>query len=805
MRVGLITLLLWGMSVISMYAQSCILEFQDEDSGAVISDVMIYCPELDTITYSNIQGRGTLNTKEFQKVNIVCIKEGYKTSEITIHRPDSTYRIHMKALRVELEEIYITQNYESDFSSTKLQNVDGFGIYAAKKSELINLNKLLINKSVNNAREVYSSIPGLNIWENDGSGLQLNIGARGLNPNRSANFNTRQNGYDISADALGYPESYYTPPLQVVENIQMVRGAASLQFGPQFGGLLNFKLKEGPTDDKFQLYSENTVGSFGLFNTYNSLGGQLGKINYYGYFSYKQGDSWRKNGAFDQRNGYGMVRWDISEKWKIKLEQTLMNYLARQPGGLVDFQFEENPRQSLRERNWFAVKWKLSALTTDYKFSDQTAYNGRFFFLNAGRKSLGETGPIHRPDPGRERDLVDGIYQNFGHESRLIHRYKTGGRFSTLLTGFRIYRGYSQSKQGLANAGNEATFQFLNPDDLETAAYEFPSWNTAFFTENLFNINDVWTITPGFRFEYIRTAMDGYYKQRVLSGDEVIVNHRFDESKENNRAFMLMGLGVSRKLNQETEAYFNFSQNYRSINFTDLAVINPNLRVDKNMKDERGFNADLGIRGYLWNQTIRFDGSAFFLRYNNRIGLTHVTDSDPVWGNRLVTYRTNVGHARILGLETYLETDFRKIFGLDKNGLRWHGFVNVSVLDGRYTSGGSDIAGNEVENVPPLNFKTGTQLSWANWQFKYQYGITGQHFSDATNSIRVADATRGIIPSYSVMDISMSYTYRMVTIQTGINNLLDQHYFTRRAISYPGPGIIPAPGRSFYLTLGITL
>ena len=78
------------------------------------------------------------------------------------------------------------------------------------------------------------------IFETNDAGLQLNIGGRGLDPNRSAHFNTRQNGYDISADALGYPESYYTPQAEALKEIQVIRGAASLQYGPQFGGLVNF-------------------------------------------------------------------------------------------------------------------------------------------------------------------------------------------------------------------------------------------------------------------------------------------------------------------------------------------------------------------------------------------------------------------------------------------------------------------------------------------------------------------------------------------------------------------------------------
>ena len=79
---------------------------------------------------------------------------------------------------------------------------------------------------LNNSRQIYAQISGLNIYQNDDAGLQLNIGGRGLDPNRTSNFNTRQNGYDISADVLGYPESYYSPPAEAVREIQIVRGAA---------------------------------------------------------------------------------------------------------------------------------------------------------------------------------------------------------------------------------------------------------------------------------------------------------------------------------------------------------------------------------------------------------------------------------------------------------------------------------------------------------------------------------------------------------------------------------------------------
>jgi Fe(3+) dicitrate transport protein len=51
------------------------------------------------------------------------------------------------------------------------------------------------------------------------------------------------------------------------------------------------------------------------------------------------------------------------------------------------------------------------------------------------------------------------------------------------------------------------------------------------------------------------------------------------------------------------------------------------------------------------------------------------------------------------------------------------------------------------------------------------------------------------------MDLSVSWSYRQFKIETGINNLLDNIYFTRRATGYPGPGIIPSPPRTWYATL----
>ena len=83
------------------------------------------------------------------------------------------------------------------------------------------------------------------MWESDAAGLQIGIGVRGLSPNRSSHLSVRQNGSPIAADPLGYPESYYSPPIESLQKVEYISGAGALQYGSQLGGMLNYKTKRG--------------------------------------------------------------------------------------------------------------------------------------------------------------------------------------------------------------------------------------------------------------------------------------------------------------------------------------------------------------------------------------------------------------------------------------------------------------------------------------------------------------------------------------------------------------------------------
>jgi Fe(3+) dicitrate transport protein len=708
----------------------------------------------------------------------------------------------------QLEGVNVRDQKESTFGVTRLKAVEGTTINAGKKSEVIVMDDVVGNKASNNTRQIYSKVAGINIWENDGAGIQLGIGGRGLNPNRVTNFNTRQNGYDISADALGYPESYYSPPAELTDRIEILRGASSLQYGTQFGGLINFKLKEGPTDKPFEITSRETAGSWGFFNTTNSIGGTVKKVQYYAFFQHKQGDGWRPNSDFNVNTAYANITYKATDKLSLTFQYTFMDYLAHQPGGLTDDEFNTDPRQSIRTRNWFKVNWNLGAFILDYKINDNLKFNSRFFGLSAGRDAVGFLDYITRTDAGSDRNLYKDKYTNYGNESRLLYTYKINNNPQNLLVGFRYYRGHTHREQGFGNNGSTGTpsdFNYGNSaaDINRYSSYIFPNYNLAFFAENIFRVNSKFSIIPGIRFEDIITKADGSYISINTDGaGNVIFRQPSEDHKNSSRQFVIGGVGLSYFQNEALQFYGNISQNYRAINFSDLNSNIKGLQVDPNLKDETGYSADIGVRGNI-SSVFNYDVSLFMIHYNNRIGTRDTVDAN---FNDL-RYRTNISRSQSMGLESFAELELLHFINGGTHNTKVSVFTNLALINARYTDPNrKEFYKKKVELAPDVIFKTGLSYEYKRISASYQVSYTSDQFSDATNALHTDNAINGLIPAYTVMDLSAKYRLsKMFSLEGSVNNLADKRYFTRRADSYPGPGIIPADARSFFLTLQVKL
>lgn len=721
----------------------------------------------------------------------VNIKEG-KQQEVNFTLSDVT----------ELQGVSVTAQSGVKGNSF-LPQVNEYTITAGKKNEVILLDNLQANLAMNNSRQIFSRTPGISVWESDGSGIQLGVASRGLSPNRSWEFNVRMDGYDITPDPMGYPEAYYTPPMEVVDRIEIIRGASSLQYGPQFGGLMNFVLRKPDLSTKLVVESQNTTGNNGLFSSFNYVGGTAGRLSYTTYYQKRLGNGWRQNSYFNTDHSHGEVSYALSNKLKVGAQLTYMYTQSQQAGGLTDTEFAQNAQQSKRARNWFSNPWFIYALTADYVISADSKLSLKYFGTTAERNSIGFTKAITEVDPMGNRQVDRDFYQTNGLELRYLVDYKLGSWKNTVASGLRYFSGEIKRKQlGVGSNGNGMDFDIQG---LYTRDLIFHNTNYAAFAETILRPSERLLMTIGARLEQIETHMMGQ-SGLSSSGTPLAATPSTRE-----RSFVLLGAGAEYQVSSGTKLYTNIAQAYRPVLASDLLPPATTDVIDPNLSDAKGFNFDLGYRGELGNY-LTFDVDYFHLDYDNRVGTISRTNSD----GKIYQFRTNLGHSVSKGAEAYIEFSpttawlkaskmgnisvFASIAAIQAHYLD---FKTTSVVSGKIME--SNLAGKSVENAPEKINRYGITYSKKGLSLSWQISDIGQAFADASNTMAAnAAATTGLIPAYQVQDVSGSYKFKKyATLKFGVNNLGDSRYFTRRSGGYPGPGILPADGRTWYVGLNV--
>jgi len=801
---------------------------QHSFSGSILGPNMQPISGVEIFNHSNNQlivsikdGSFKISDLESGNHTFTIFADAYETITDTINiQSDMSRTYNMSPLSVDLTSIDIIAKKEELFAIRQLKDIEGTSIFAGKKTEVIITDLIKGNVAVNNGRQVYAQVAGLNIYEGSDGGLQLNLGGRGLDPNRTSNFNTRQNGYDISADVLGYPENYYTPPTEAIEEIRIVRGASSLQYGTQFGGLIDFRLRKIPSFEKSSITTNQTLGSYRSFSSFNAIGFNKGKFSVNSFYNFKRGDGYRTNSNYKANNFYFSIDYKFNVKTKISSEFTYFNYLAKQAGGLTDQQFEESPILSTRERNWFEVDWKLYNLNLNHKLNAATTFTVNIFALDASRKSVGYRGnpidlnenPITSLDEKDvdgnyilPRDLILGDFNNHGAEIRSLTKYRLLEKDAVFLAGAKYYKSKNKSIQGPGSTSDDADFDLqtdLFPDYPSQSDFIFPNTNFALFSENIFYFSEKLSITPGIRIEYIKTESQGVFNQVVFdNAGNPIANELQNDNKILRRNFSLLGVGLSYKKSSALHLIVNVSQNYRSVTFSDIRVVSPTFIVDPNIRDERGFTADIGLKGRV-EKYLSYDFTFYSVLYDDRIGI--------VLDERANRVRKNIGQAIIGGSETLVNLNLARMITPDERTYKLNLFANLAFTYSQYLESEiSNVKGKQVEFIPNSNIKSGINIGYKNLDLSYQFTYLSKQYTDVQNSgiAAAGDKRSGIIgpiPAYNISDITFSYKVKYFTIKGGINNLFDRSYFTRRATGYPGPGIIPSNGRTFFITLSYT-
>ncbi len=686
-----------------------------------------------------------------------------------------------------------------------LPAVNGTYLYAAKKTEVIKLQKLDVNLVDRNPRQIFGKVPGIFGYENDGSGNQTNISSRALDPHRSWEMNVRHNDAMVNSDLYGYPASHFNAPMESIERIEIVRGSGALQYGAQFGGMMNYITREGDSTRPVTFETRNAVGSFGLISTYNALGGTVGKLNYYAYANYRRSNGYRENSDYQYFAGHVHMNYAFSQKFRMRVEYSYMDYVNHVNGGLTDSQFAEDPRQSTRNRNYYSPTIHVPMIRFDYDVDPSLQIN----FISSA--VLGSRNSVQFIAASTVNDTINtatgdynprqvdrDFYHSYSNELRARKNYRLWGMQHTLVGGVRYINNNLNRKQlGKGTTGTDYDLSLTDP--AWGRDMYFKTQNISIFAENLFQITPELTATIGLRREQGETHMTGYIYNYDPEKIPVDIPHKFT----------LFGAGAQYQFKNNLTFFANFSQAYRPVIFSDIIPANSLIRIDPDLKDATGYTSELGVRGKAGN-FLDFNLTLYNVRYNNRVGSVVITDNSGSY-----TYRTNTGNSRASGFELYAELQPIKWLTSYQKNYRLSIFTSTAWIHARYLSGSSvgggvnkDITGNRVQVSPEWITKNGVTAGYKGFSTTFQFSYTGKAFADALNTVEPNPAgTVGLIPAYGVFDWNFSYHFRKyVSLNLSVNNLFDKHYFTERPWFFPGPGgLYPSDGRSVILSVGLSL
>ncbi len=336
----------------------------------------------------------------------------------------------------------VVNAYISSAKKSYLPEVEGTYIFSAKRSEIISLQQSEADIANKVARQVFAKVPGVFVYDMDGAGNQVNIATRGLDPHRGWEFNIRKDGVITNSDMYGYPASHFSMPFESIDRIELVRGTGSLQYGAQFGGMLNYISKQADTARPFSFETVNTAGSYNLLSTYMAIGGRKGKFRYYTYIQKKSRDGYRQYEHTSSESQSIMLAYEPTHRFSLRVEWARSAYTYRLPGPLTDQQFSANPRQSTRSRSYFnpdihvpsvTANWQIGSLTR-MQFTSSAVLGKRNSVLFDKLATIADTiNAITLQYNNRQVDIDQ--FNSYTNELRILQQYHTGKYLSSFAAG----------------------------------------------------------------------------------------------------------------------------------------------------------------------------------------------------------------------------------------------------------------------------------------------------------------------------------------------------------------------------------
>ncbi len=617
--------------------------------------------------------------------------------------------------------------------------------------------------------EALRGVPGVAIKPEEESAVVGNIGIRGLS---SADYKTLilEDGVPVAPGLFVGNGRYYNPRAQRMDSIEVLRGAASLRYGPStIGGVINYVTRQprsgveiGVRAGSFSTQeatlemgglSPSGDASFGLFLTRSSSDGFMDK-------GYEMTDIMLKAGLdLGARQQVGIKFTDYRNDANISYR------------GLFLQDYRDGATYNPAPDDWFLTGRRSLDINHELALSDQARLNTLIFASEMHRDywRYGVNGAASLAE-GRwvYSDSVQGNNRNFerfGVESRLHIDHSLFSVVSEAEIGLR----YMEEKMDdLVVLGTRATPRTgpLSRDRIDTAD------SLALYVQNRFLVTDRTAITAGLRVErYEQRRQD----RRAPAGSD---------AADTSNTEVMPGLGVT----YQTDGPQLFASIYRAFSPALNGDALSGLQ-DQRLDAERSWNAEAGLRGAAGR--VNYELALFRMEFDNQIIPANSNSDFQV---------TNGGKTLHQGMEAGLGVHLGGGFSVNTNFT----YIPDAQFDGdRFDR--DDVLTTPDGNRIPYTPEWTTNLSLLYTTGGFSGGLhlhrTGSQYTDVTNTRDIAENLSGFftgrIAGYSVVDLSLSYDVnRHLNIGGSVKNIADRRY-----IASLRQGIYVGPERSVDLAL----
>jgi len=645
--------------------------------------------------------------------------------------------------------------------------------------------RTLEESRVFNVNEALRKVPGVHVREEEGVGLRPNIGIRGLNPTRSTKTLLLEDGLPLSFAPYGDNASYYHPPIDRYESIEVSKGSQVIRFGPQTaGGVINYITPE--PQKEFGGLVGLAAGTRGYLNGHVMATGNGAIVDLYR----KESDGARDNmhSRLDDLN----FKWagQLNDDHKLVLRATYFKeYSQLTYSGLTQAEYVKlGPRYNPFKNDFFdANRTGLSAthevrLNADTKVltSVYSAYFDRDWWRQAST-TAGSLSCADGAGPGsrnagfvlRDSDLngcrYEGRIRKYttkGIDSRISHRHMVLGRDNQLEFGVKYQREDQRRRQeDYENSGGVGGYQrFLNgaaPSLSENRERKTDAYSM--FVSNKTQLTNQLTITPIIRVEHIRHE----HTQRNNT-DAVIAQGRATFTE------WVPGVSASYQIDDNHFLYGGIHRGFSPPRAEDAISGSTTQDVDA----EKSVNAELGLRS-IPAPDVSLDVAFFRNDFSNLVQVGSIAGGSTAYTQ---------GKALFQGIEFAGQFD-RLTRTVDGNLFLRAAITYLPTAEQRSTFfstiEGTNYSGGVGKRLPyaPENLMTLTLGYRApeRWNGRVEYVYVGKQYSDFENTIAGSIAGQaGLIDAYGIWNIVANYTVGSATLFITAKNLTDQTYIVDR-------------------------